>query len=596
MRLLQRFALLVLLVMSQHAITQEVVYEGYPADWQGERLYPLIFATADLGKEERAARFVEWMENNDWRAVNLELNDVYNLFDKIKVDAVDITNFSARWSGSVTAPDSGEYTFSQVRDFSDRDSKIKLTIGSRVVLDSASSDVGEARFTSSPVALNAGEPTPIVVELVHEVEPPLSKYSGGAPMAFLTWKSGQAPESIIPSSAFTPPEGFGPTGTTGLQGEYYRSTDFTGLVQTRLDASLDQIWSMPPVASVHQDLSKECIDRCIATILNGEFLAQTDPTVKDNTLDFYLRRIAYHMTATERQQLVEVLLSRPEVVEMMTKRGMARLWQSIYMLPSGDQVRLLGEWTLSQPQPRTQAGPYPGWSDGSYQQVNTDYYWLLGLFMQGPYWEHAERLWDEYLVLPNGECNLRVAYMTAYATREESFLRDAHHLWRYYEQIDQRLDDDSVAGDMRVTWLLARVFIEEIISAEHPRLNPDSEYLVESRLVASSPDYQFWALQETAARFASQGRVDDLQELLEGVTGDTQVQREAIASWRDVGDAQVIAASELKEQEQARSASAMIDEFERRLLMAQERGDSDAIAKYSQLIESKRSSGNEPSD
>lgn len=572
------------------AIGEGHAVDVYPPDWKGEMLYPLIFATEDLAPDERAARFVEWMENNDWRSIRLGIHDAYNLFDKIKIDSLDHASFSARWTGAIVAPKSGEYSFRQVRDFSGRDGRLKVTIGGKVVLDSGDPDAGEERFGSSPMLLSKGKRTPIVVELVHVVEPPIGLFSSGAPMAFLAWSREGGPESIIPTTAFVPPEDYGPDGASGLKGEYFRATDFTGLVQTRLDASLDLVWTMPPVACVHHQLAKECVDRCVAFALDGDFLAGVDASAKENALGYSLHRVAHCMTASERQQLVGLLLSRPEVVRAMSTEAMARLWQSIYMLPSGDQVTLLGEWTLAHPQPRVSAGLYPGWSDGSYQQLNTDYYWLMGLFLQGPYWEHAERLWDEYLVRPNGECNLCVAYLTAFSTRLESLRRDGRHRERFDEQLRRRLDDATVRGDVRVTWLLARAFADEVINSDHPLVRPNSEHLTEARLVAESRDYRFWALREVAARHASLGKKDDLERLLEGKSAETEPQREQFGQWRAVANDQLVAMDERRSEAAAQSALAVVADLERRREKAAAKNNQASAERYERLINSTRAS------
>jgi len=74
-------------------------------------------------------------------------------------DGVDKTNMSVRWTGQISAPADGQYTFEQFRTFH-TDGKVKLWIDDLLVLDSfeaASSEDGvdfdEFSFRSIPVAL-----------------------------------------------------------------------------------------------------------------------------------------------------------------------------------------------------------------------------------------------------------------------------------------------------------------------------------------------------------------------------------------------------------------------------------------------------------
>jgi hypothetical protein len=208
----------------------------------------------------------------------------------------------------------------------------------------------------------------------------------------------------------------------------------------------------------------------------------------------------------------------------------------------------------------------------------------MGNFLQGPYWNDAETLWSRYGVRSNGECNLAIAFVTAYANRAESRIRGGRHANQFYAQLQEHLDDVENSGDKRVSWLVARVFTDEVIRSGHGRLLPNSEYLTEARLVAESPDYQFWTLQETAARYASLGERNKLDQLLGQQTGDTPQQQAALTKWREKAAEIANVNSERRAQEAIASKAAVVAELERRLAAAQQQGDQVGVAQYQRLV------------
>lgn len=102
-------------------------------------------------------------------------------------------NTTARWTGSITAPEDGDYTFA-----ASGDNGFRLSIDGKVVIDHWEPDWDNEQ-TSEPVALKAGEP--------HEFKLEMFQDTGGANM-FLRWSSAKLAKQIVPESAFTPPADF----------------------------------------------------------------------------------------------------------------------------------------------------------------------------------------------------------------------------------------------------------------------------------------------------------------------------------------------------------------------------------------------------
>ncbi|MCA9215808.1 MAG: hypothetical protein KDB27_22235, partial [Planctomycetales bacterium] len=199
-------------------------------------------------KADSAQIFADWMKTNQWQ--NMPMEDQRVLVDKLDLDEVDFPNFSARWTGSLTAAETGEYTFVQGKQLK-KTSPMKVWMNDKLELDSST-----GASESKPISLQAGQAVSIRVEVTHDSFYRVG-YSEGAPIAVLAWKqTGQSPQ-LIPSSAYTPPVGFA-DGENGLKGEYFASTNHGGstLKSTQLDPGVEFSWAWSPVVATYGDETK----------------------------------------------------------------------------------------------------------------------------------------------------------------------------------------------------------------------------------------------------------------------------------------------------------------------------------------------------
>jgi hypothetical protein len=100
---------------------------------------------------------------------------------------------TARWTGRLTAPATGDYTFSMIGD-----NGFRFLIDEQPVIDHWAGD-WDVEQTSAPVHLIAGEAHTVRIEMFQDV--------GGANL-FLRWAGAGLDKQLVPESAFTPPDGF----------------------------------------------------------------------------------------------------------------------------------------------------------------------------------------------------------------------------------------------------------------------------------------------------------------------------------------------------------------------------------------------------
>ncbi|MGW1802648.1 LamG-like jellyroll fold domain-containing protein [Streptomyces sp. NPDC001984] len=150
-------------------------------------------------------------------------------------------NTTARWTGQIEAPTTGDYTFYAVGD-----NGFRLFIDGKPVIDHWVGDWDKEQ-TSAAVTLAAGEKHDFRLEMFQDV--------GGANM-FLRWSGPGLDKQFVPESAFTPPAGFQiyPVDLTvaedGLRVQATFENDVTDLGSIKDHLKIDADTSPMPVDSV----------------------------------------------------------------------------------------------------------------------------------------------------------------------------------------------------------------------------------------------------------------------------------------------------------------------------------------------------------
>jgi hypothetical protein len=133
--------------------------------------------------------------------------------------------WSARWTGFIEAPASGEFLFHTYSN-----DGIRLWVSDQKLVDDWT-DHSEKEDTGR-VVLKAGERYAVRLEYF---------YNGGQGTTKLRWTLPGGKKEVVPANAFRLPDG-----GWGLRGQYYRGTDLTNAWATRDDGTIDFAWGVKP--------------------------------------------------------------------------------------------------------------------------------------------------------------------------------------------------------------------------------------------------------------------------------------------------------------------------------------------------------------
>jgi len=135
------------------------------------------------------------------------------------------TNYSIMWSGTVEAAYSENYTF-----YTRTSDGARLWVnGEMLVNDWVTQPATEESWS---IPLQAGRQYPIVMEYFDNT---------AASTAVLSWASASQPKEVIPEYPAVPPLEDG--GLSMVEGQYYGTTNFTDLLDTRIESAINFNWS-----------------------------------------------------------------------------------------------------------------------------------------------------------------------------------------------------------------------------------------------------------------------------------------------------------------------------------------------------------------
>jgi hypothetical protein len=549
--------------------------------------------------ESKQAELVAgWVEAHDWRLLGLA-QKAWLFAALSSADRLNPNEFSIRWTGSITAPTTDQYTFSQLRQYY-IDGAIKLWIDNRLVLDTTAAVTraedhdqtppakDDAPFSSQPVALTAGQPVPFRAELVFDRDRlkeikqfPERKF----PIAVLMWQAQSLARQIVPADAFLTPAGFAAESTTGLKGEYFSDANFSQAVGAFLDPGVQGIWNDTAVVATYRDVRSAILADSRSQLLDESNFAKSTAAERQEFAREVVTRFFRSMPALDRMALLNRLVQHPQTTAGLSPDNVGTIMGDSFMLPGQEDVELAGVWSSQHDPPPFEIAPYPGQRPDGFRARNYEPYEAIGIWLASYDASDAEKFRADYLEKADGNVNLSAAYLLAHAAHHGRTTRPLK------EELDRHAADPAVTGDKRAGWLLARAYAAEVATAERPKPYLGLPFLEEAELLAESSEWQFRIKQELVARLVSLDRAAQALPLITAAaaTFNEPALRTAIAQWQT----QAVQMTDYYRQFRISSAAAQaaaarqaqLKELQRRFERANARGDIALADRYRARLE-----------
>ncbi|MEZ6049205.1 MAG: PA14 domain-containing protein [Planctomycetaceae bacterium] len=497
-------------------------------------------------------------------------------------------DFTVQWRGEVIPPQTGQYKFligSVNASHTDLDysfaESMSVSINGEEVISAT-----PTQWTSSSgdIQLTAGQAVPIQVDLTVK--------STGIPHsvlhALLFWEGPGISKTIIPTERFIVPGG----GTTGLQATYTWQNQGQDESIVRVDKNLDFAWTSGEVkVAGEMTLHDQLVANAWQYQTSTSFL---DSLVDENgkirmhswTIDPHFS--AQNMTSSQRQSFLEILLSRPELLDAFSAFRMMYVYKSYRFGAEDVALDVFGTWAHRHAnlEPDFPLGPFLYKSNQGVDLENREAFFHMASPVTQELPAHADRLQDEFLEMPDGSCCLPVAYTLGY-----SYL-SRNNLTAWTELLENKLANESLTGDQRAGWLIARAHAHEIrLSTRNPFVMPhsrplDARDLLETAILeAEDPELKFILNKHIAIRLTAAGLFDEARSILDEATNLAPVERLGeIATWKASIDKLEALQMERQTSQAATANQAYVEKLQARLVKAQARGDDVAVQRYQALI------------
>lgn len=531
-------------------------------------------------KENRDTLVLRWLESRGLEAIDdvLQVNWLgwkvwYSENVARKSPSVRL---SVRWTGSIHVPQDGDYTFSicPINVNSHLISQAtKVRIGGLQVLDST-----ENGWTcqSAPVPLQVSRPESLQVDFSYSRGrwPSMKRYPA---IAKLMWEGPGIARTVVPPTAFLLPE----EGGNGVRAEYRLMLNEQEEIVTRTEAKIDHAWLDPSVIlPKYPDVWSRLLARGCQLALDPVYSAKWDnPETAPGKHAWWLARwLLSQMDPSQQAACVAELLARPTLLESHPDVDtMSFYWRC----RAGDldgSLHVLGQWAQMHPN----ATPR---SVQAYQANQKQYGALATAVIQ--YRPHLDLLEEMYLDSPTAGCSLPVAYIVAECHLEEGRIDE------WIEKLDVRLADESLTGDRRVNWLIARAYAEQV---RHSRAGPHFDtqhrplagraWLDEATLVARNEWVRLRTYQELTVRLAIYGRFDQAKQLLDaaGQQISEAAPKTALTDWRQQIDQLEIDFEQQRQERAALAEQHYLDNLRNRRQRAMDAGNSAATTRYEQML------------
>lgn len=448
------------------------------------------------GSNDAASNLIEaWVKQQG--IDHLTVDQVQWCLQNSLPNATERRKFSVVWTGTLTPPRAGSYSFSvspinvnQQFGANQVQHSIVVNVASTKVVDVGPTeqelgnrptkpksagleeeqhDVWPSR--GMPIELQGGQWVPIHVEMQYECNKPSEAVS---PSAIVAWEGPGIDRQPIPTEVLTLPDGSG----KGLQANFVLHDGKTAARQvSQASPNIDYFWATPAdVAPANPALEAQLANRLWTLSTAPEFMANCAAGQQKHP---YLQngRNLQCLSSTQRREFLQLLTDNKDLLRQISDDQLLELYRSLRFGAEDAAIDFLGAWMQlhADISPRITTNFF-----GDNRRLYAELSICLANQQEGAY----RRLQDRFLELPDGRCSLPAAYTLTYSYRRlpipmsRSDILPESPMATWNTLFDSHIDNESISDTARVNWLIAKAqFVESRLPSSLSELPPNENYL-----------------------------------------------------------------------------------------------------------------------
>jgi hypothetical protein len=582
---------------------------GRQDNWTGKpyaEMFAKVMLMAQLGVPESISN----LEARRWvlaggtadqvRQNDLVYDFVRQMFGDFKV--ID-GSFSVSWVGQVNAPQTGDYTFSISpidvnMGYGHPSGNISMTVsvaGQQMITatpptppdplsgsyQSGFKPTSNWVVQSNPITLTAG--TPVNLQVNVSVDAP-QMFPSGSLHAMLFWQGPGIATQLVPANAVSQAQ----TGAPGFQATYTWLANGQPQSVSRTDPVIDFSWTGASILLPQDPTSaNQSADAMWQAMTAADFVSTyiSSLPVKAHPFLREPEEASCGLSTVRRQAFLDLLIQNPPLLDAMDAQHAIRFFKAFRLGTPDKALNVFGTWAARQSDVACALAD-ERFFDADTRQALADM--AISVTQQLP--QQATSLQQEFLQLPDGRCSLPVAYALTYSQLGLGKLND------WMATLDTKLADPTVAGDLRVNWLLARAHAQEFTRSaplHYPfKVSYPSSWPIDGRVyisqayqAAQSPVVKVRVAKEIAGHLISGGEYQKAKDLLSQLSPSLPDDQKAIvAGWQQQIKGYVAAEPQALQAQQTESNKAFIQMLTARRAQAASQGDSAAVSQYDALI------------
>ena len=433
---------------------------------------------------------------------------------------------------------------------------------------------------SKAVTLTAGQAVPIQVKVTVDA---LDALPGGLLHALLYWKVPGGLTEIIPAESFKLPDG----SARGLRTTYTWGPADQQQSLTRTEPNIDVAWTNSRILLAKDtSVASRSAETLWQSLSAAKFISSlVGPPAKQHRFLGFANDSSAALTSARRAKFLDLLVQNPALLDPVDAKFIVRFFEAFRIGAPDKALDAFGIWAARHPDVVCDLS-----NDRVYNGDQRYAYARMAVLTTQQLSYQSSDLQSKYLQLPDGRCSLPVAYTLACSYLSQKRYDD----WLAF--LDAKLADSSLAGDVRVNWLIARAYSQELQpgSIKHYPLHygvPLQEpgegrtYLDEALKVAQSSSVKLRVAQEIIGRLAFKQRYQDAKKVLDTVTASLSADQKIVAAGLQQRLDEFSSNLEQQKANQAAQAKqAHLTELKRRRDQAAQRGDDKAVSRYDALI------------